>query len=180
MKPYYTICLCLAASVAAAQIHNGHDSDHFEINPPKPVKATIYRLNNSPIRGLITKLTDSMVLLSISSPTEAGQQINIIRVSEIHKIKVKRNAIVNGMAGGAVLGGLAGYGLGYISYSYNESISDQDNHDNQKGRAAIGALIGAIPTALLGGMVGGVITKRTFRVDGNKASMLTLKKVLEN
>jgi hypothetical protein len=98
-------------------------------------------------------------------------QYTSIPIQEIKKIKIKRHAVGMGMTEGAAITGLIGYGLGYIFYEHDNSISDEENKENQQGKGLLGALIGLAPGAIIGGIVGGISTKRNFTIDGNKENI---------
>ncbi|NJO24734.1 MAG: hypothetical protein HC867_01525 [Bacteroidia bacterium] len=126
----------------------------------------------------VTKITDSVVIYVVIDTTSNQTGIDTILVSDIEKIKLKRNAVEYGMLTGAAVGGLAGYGAGYISYSDDASVSDEDNQDYRDGRAIAGAIIGSVPGTLIGAIIGGVFTKRVLKINGNPENILRLVNLL--
>lgn len=172
MKQYYTICFCFAINFAVAQ-HATISNNPLEFHPGKFPKSTIYLENDSSIHGTIMKITDSILMIAAyPNDTTNNKSFFEIAVTRIKRIKIKTDIGLS-MAGGAILAGFAGYGLGYITYHDNYSISDQDNRDNQKVRGALGALIAAVPGAFIG-MVTGLFHKQNFVINGNKEKMQRL------
>jgi hypothetical protein len=176
MKRYFTICLSLVMSFAAAQNFGAESTYSFDFF----VKASIHLKNDSIVTGVIIKITDSAVVLSApSSDSNKSQLYQSILIPAIQQIKLKTGAVGYALAAGAVLGGIAGYGLGYITYDYDYLISDADNTDERKVRGAIGALITAVPGAIIGGIVGIFGSKKSFRINGRKEKMIKLKRALQ-
>lgn len=172
MKPYYTICICLIINVAAAQSNSS--SEFF---PGKFPEATIWFDNDSLMQGTIMKITDRALTLSAyASDTSKSKTFFQIDIPHIRKVKIKTDVGMN-MVGGAVIAGLAGYGLGYITYSDKGSLSDEDNKDRRKGRGLIGALITAVPGAFVGMFVG-LFRKQNFTINGSNDKMKKLKRAL--
>jgi len=96
-----------------------------------------------------------------------AMQKQLVDTSEIMLLKVKRGSF----ASGAAVGGAVGFGLGYLggAISYEEDINDTDEEDRE-GRNLKGFLFGlgtAIPTALVGGFMGGIFIKKRFPINGN-------------
>ena len=91
----------------------------------------------------------------------------VISASAIRKIKIKRQSF----ASGALVGGAAGFGLGYLggvlSFDYDYSQTDDENDSDRNARAFIYGVGAALPTALAGGFAGGIFIKKRFRINGD-------------
>ena len=124
-------------------------------------KVKIHLMHGGKISGRIT-INDSSLLVS-----NGDTDYKTIRILEIRSIKIKRNAVANGLDLGAVSGGLLGYVVGYITYNGDDSYYPDEDPPEQKERAWAGAMIGAVPGAVAGGIIGGIFTKRHFRIDGD-------------
>ncbi len=171
MRYYYCICFCLIINVAIAQSTPG------EFFPEKFPAATIYLDDNSLMQGTIMKISDKVLTLSAyAADTSKTKTFFEIDIPHIRKIHIKTDVALS-MAGGAVIAGLVGYGLGYITYSDKNSISEEDNKDRQKLRGAIGALITAVPGAFIG-MITGLFRKQNFTINGDNERMKKLKRAL--
>jgi hypothetical protein len=176
MKLYCTICFCLVINFAAAQ--NSADPVHsFEFYPEKFPNAIVYLQSDSTVKGKIMKITDNVLSISAYlNDTAKNKSFLDIPIVQIKKIKIKTNIAVS-MAGGAVITGLVGYGLGYITYTDDNTISDDDNKDRQHLRGALGALIAAVPGAFIG-MVTGLFHKQNFTISGSNQKMKKLIRAL--
>jgi hypothetical protein len=178
MKPYYIVsfwlllCLDVTAQNSDSTVHKPIDS--FEYYVPRAVKTKIYLFDNRVITGKITKITNEMIVVALSLQDSTKSLPQQIPISQIKMIRVKRDAIGLGMAGGAVLGSLAGYGAGYVSYSHDNSFTESENNDRQKTRGFIGAAITVVPGTIIGGIVGGLTTRRRFIVNGSSKNILKL------
>ena len=98
----------------------------------------------------------------------------IVPSSEIRKVKVKRQSF----ASGALVGGAAGFGLGYlgglISYDYDFTQTDDENDSDKRVQGLVYGLGAAIPTALVGGFAGGIFIKKKFRINGELEKLQTV------
>ncbi len=179
MKHFLTICLLLTICFETVAQNNADTSQPLNFYPSSQLKATIYLKDDAVITGTIKNITDSFVLVSLflKSGTDSTAY-DTIHIPDIQTIKIKRNALWLGMGCGAVAGGFVGYGLGYITYSDNASISEVDNKDKQHIRGGEGAIIVAVPGAVVGGIIGSIGFKRKFIINGDKENLRKMMKTL--
>jgi hypothetical protein len=131
-------------------------------------KVTIHLMSREKVKGGIIEVNDSSLLIS-----KGDSNYKSISISEIHSVRIKRNGVVKGLGYGVIIGGILGYGIGYITY--NDDSYDEDPPE-QEIRGWAGAIIGAVPGAAVGSIIGGIFTKRNFRINGN---MKKLQKMFE-
>jgi hypothetical protein len=176
MKQFTTICVCVLINFATAQ-NLSFPTRSFEFHPEKFPKATVYLESDSSIQGIIMKITESILVLSAyANDTAKNKSFFDIPITQIKKVRIKTDISLS-MAGGAVLTGLVGYGLGYLTYDHDNSLSDEDNKDNAQLRGALGALIAAVPGAFIG-MVTGLFHQQNFVINGDNKKMKRLMKAL--
>lgn len=167
---FFTIFYC-----AAIAQNNTDSAYHYVFVPTTKTKAIIHLKNNSAISGEIVKITDSILSVSITGENNTDSNIAI---ADIQNIKIKRNAFWLGMGSGAVLGGLVGYGVSYIAYSNDPTITDSENKDKQRSSSFVGALITAVPGAVIGSIVGSISIKRNFVINGDITNLKKMETTL--
>lgn len=179
MRKIYIICFCLIISLAAAAQSSADTTYRSDFIPNSKEKAVVHLMNSSTVSGTIVKITDSIMILSIPAQNPAdSNNIVSIAIPDIQNIRIKRNAFWLGMVSGATGGALVGYGLGYITYSNDPEISEIDNKDDQHVRGAAGAVIVAVPGAVIGSIAGTIGTKRNFVIDGKNDNIRKMIKSL--
>ena len=153
----------------------------MDFTPGTTAKVTIHYKGDSVITGTITRIKDSTVDIIQAKKSKADTTLYYpceINIADIQSIKVKRDAFLLGAVTGGGIGYLAGYAGGYISYNNNNDISQDQNTEDQKTQANVVGLVAAIPTGILGGLVSGVVLRRTFIINGSREKMHQLTKVL--
>ena len=127
-------------------------------------------MNRTVVKGHATHITDSS--LSIYVMNDSGEIIYTnINVTEIRKIKIKKNAFLKGLIIGAGIGGITGYEIGEVTYSDDNYMEDENA---KEARAIAGAVIIGIPCAVIGGIVGSVVIKKTFIINGSKENYIKM------
>ncbi len=171
----YSLIFCFTAIAQDTLSDASHSLNFF---PNSRLKARIELKDNRAVIGTITRITDSIVSISPWSQNRDTSVYNNIAIEEIQLIKIKRNAFWLGMGCGAVASGLAGYVLGSITYKKIPYLSENNNKDNQMVRGMGGAVIAAVPGAIIGSVAGTVGFKRKFIVNGDINSIRKMIKAL--
>ena len=175
MKPVFVIFFLFTYLFSLSQEYvSSFTKSQFEFILTKPVTTKIYLKDGNIIKAGITKVTDSLVFYTVTGNANNSMGFETIPVHAIAKMKIKRSALENGLLKGVVVGGLIGYGAGYISYSDDAIASVEDNDESRGGQAIIGAIIGVIPGAIIGGIIGGVFTKRGLKIKGDPENIKKL------
>jgi hypothetical protein len=91
-----------------------------------------------------------------------------ILVTDIAKLKGKRMSFVKGASVGALVGFGAGYATGYLTYNSNNYQTNEENNDDRNSRGTTFGILGAIPVAVAGGLIGSVVVQRKFTINGNR------------
>ncbi|MEP6464871.1 MAG: hypothetical protein ABJB05_01135 [Parafilimonas sp.] len=180
MKRSYITCLYfLICFVTSAQSNTGISSS-LNFTPQSQLKATIRLNNNTVTKGVLTQITDSTIVLSISSQNENSiiYTGSTISIKEIKFIKIKRHAFFLGMACGAVVTGFVGYAIGRGSYTDDPLVSGDENENNANLKGYKGALIGVVPGAVIGSIIGSIAVKRKFIINGNMKNIRSMMKTL--
>ncbi len=189
-EPAKTIIAALLISVLPLR-GNAHADTVAVSNPLTSMPKVVVRLSNgNTVKGSVTGITDSTIMLDIhdqadepntgsyATPTLYGSVL--LPVKDIKYVRVKRNAFLSGFAIGGLIGYGLGYGAGYITHK-DDDLKDYDqNKEDAKARGVGMGIVGAASLGLVGGIIGPVVLRKRFVIDGKKENMQRLIKVLMN
>ena len=102
--------------------------------------------------------------------------IYTIPVEQITFIKFKRGSFIQGLVAGAVIGGFLGAVVGGVSYRYDFSKTEEDNKESKELRKVLYGAGGAVPLGLLGSLIGPIVIKKTFYINGDREKMNKIMK----
>jgi len=170
----------LSVAVSGQDTMYTHPANSYQFIPNSPIRAKLILTNGKRLKVSISKIYDQEVEILANTADSTPPVRKLIPVAVIRKIRVKRNAVRMGMTQGALITGIAGYGVGYIAYDADDSQSDEDIASGRQVLAIMGAAAGAVPGAVVGGFVGGVVIKRRFKIKGDPGRMIKLIKALHH
>jgi uncharacterized membrane protein YfcA len=133
-------------------------------------KAKVYLNNDSVINGSLMSIQNNMLVIRSNVMNERA-----ISIDNIQMIKVKRQSFWMGFAAGALAGYFGGYGVGYVTYKA-KGLDDDDR--DRRGHSIVSGFVTAAPTSLLGGLIGALVIKKKFIINGNRNKMLKLHSAL--
>lgn len=181
-------CLLLLGACTHLQAQTDSTTAPPLFNSPKVI---IHLMDGSVVKGTVLYITDSSLTVEKpASPAKANQQPAdsaalqtnnniVIPTQAIKSIKLKRNAFIAGFA----IGGLIGYGSGYVSgyamHRDDATLSYDENHENAKTLAHGMAIAGAAGMGLIGGAIAPVFARKKFVINGSREAMQKFIKVLE-
>lgn len=132
-------------------------------------KVKIYSGESGVITGRLNSIRDSLLILKADDSIERA-----IRIDQIQTVRIKRNSFWLGFAAGAVIGYFGGYGAGYITYHGSEYNED----DSRRFRSIKSGLITAAPSSIAGGLIGAILIRKRFIIQGKKEKILRLNNLL--
>ncbi len=138
----------------------------YAIFPKDPkTKVNVLLSENEKVAGSLVKMTASSLTISMTNKEDSfiTSTFKTIPISNIISVKVKRQGMLLGLAGGIILGAIAGYAIG------SGPEDEQGNRDTWKG-IKFGA-VGAVALAIPGAIIGGIFTKHIFKINGNKEKL---------
>lgn len=163
----FVIFSCIRSVAQDSVVHS-----QIDFSPPRPLKAIVHFGNDSVLSGKIIAIKDDYVLLSEKiSGNNYNPDYRSIEFTQIKTMKIKRNKFLFGLGAGALVGGLIGYGIGALTYEYDNSSSESSNKESKNLRGWAGAAIAGVPSALLGALIGSVAIRVRFNIDGDKNKM---------
>jgi hypothetical protein len=137
-------------------------------------------LNNQekiPFRTITYTNADSIRLhqekLTRFSSMGASSHFRTVPVTDIKLLRENNHAFTKGASFGAIVGFGLGYLAGYLSYNDKFNITEEDNNDRQKNRGTLFGLGGIIPGGIAGALVGGIVLRKRFYINGSKDKLKT-------
>jgi len=189
-NPARLVVSCLLFLIACTHLQAQTDSTTETplLNSPKVI---IHLMDGSVVRGIVLYISDSSITIETPAPSDTAHrqqhdssapQTNTNRViptQAIKSITVKRNAFVAGFAIGGLIGYGSGYLTGYVMHHDDANLSYDQNHEDAKAGARVTAIAGAVGVGLLGGVIAPVFTRKKFKINGSREAMQKFIRVLE-
>ncbi len=126
------------------------------------------------IKGLNYLNSDTVILFEKNTADTKGNKVyskltllynvypRMESIADIKLLKDSRHAHSKGAVTGAVIGFGLGYLAGFLLYEDKFDITDDENRENRKSKAALYGLGGSIPVGLTGALLGGIILRKNF------------------
>ena len=147
----------------------------------------LYNQQKFKVRGLTLRGDDSIVLYNKYNINKTGTLIkvndvykyqapaisgDIIAIESVKKFREIKHGFVKGASTGALIGFGIGYVFGYITYDEKFDVTSEDNDDDRKARAGLFGIGGTVTTGVLGGILGSIIIRKTFPINGKKENLM--------